>query len=75
MCRILWDRIMTGIYYVNINLLSDDTDLGSVVNAKSLENMEGIVSRTINSGAELLTGGERAYSKGYFFRPTIFIIE
>lgn len=52
--------------------LSDDTDLGPVVNAKSLENMEGIVSRTIKSGAELLTGGERANSKGYFFRPTIF---
>ena len=52
--------------------LSDDTDLGPVVNAKSLENMEGIVSRTIKSGAELLTGGERTNSKGYFFRPTIF---
>lgn len=52
--------------------LSDDTDIGPVVNAKSLENMEGIVSRTIKSGAELLTGGERADDKGYFFRPTIF---
>jgi acyl-CoA reductase-like NAD-dependent aldehyde dehydrogenase len=52
--------------------LSDDTDLGPVVNAKSLENMEGIVKRTIKSGAELLTGGERTNSKGYFFRPTIF---
>jgi acyl-CoA reductase-like NAD-dependent aldehyde dehydrogenase len=52
--------------------LSDDTDLGPVVNAKSLENMEGIVDRTIKSGAELLTGGERANSNGYFFRPTIF---
>src|ERR687897_1558375 len=52
--------------------LSDDTDIGPVVNAKSLDNMEGIVSRTIKSGAELLTGGQRANSKGYFFRPTIF---
>jgi acyl-CoA reductase-like NAD-dependent aldehyde dehydrogenase len=54
------------------NPLSDDTDLGPVVNAKSLENMEGVVDRTIKSGAELLTGGERANSIGYFFRPTIF---
>jgi acyl-CoA reductase-like NAD-dependent aldehyde dehydrogenase len=52
--------------------LSDDTDLGPVVNAKSLDNMEGVVDRTIKSGAELLTGGERANSIGYFFRPTIF---
>jgi acyl-CoA reductase-like NAD-dependent aldehyde dehydrogenase len=52
--------------------LSDETDLGPVVNAKSLENMEGIVDRTTKSGAELLSGGERANSTGYFFRPTIF---
>jgi acyl-CoA reductase-like NAD-dependent aldehyde dehydrogenase len=52
--------------------LSDETDLGPVVNSKSLENMEEIVDRTIKSGAELLTGGERANSPGYFLRPTIF---
>jgi acyl-CoA reductase-like NAD-dependent aldehyde dehydrogenase len=34
--------------------------------------MEGIVDRTIKSGAELLTGGERVNSPGYFLRPTIF---
>src|ERR671926_865299 len=53
------------------NPLEDDTDLGPVVSAKSLENMEGIVNRTIKEGAELLTGGERANSKGYFFAPSI----
>jgi acyl-CoA reductase-like NAD-dependent aldehyde dehydrogenase len=44
------------------------------VNNKALENMEGIVNRTIKSGAELLSGGERMMinNKGYFFRPTIF---
>jgi acyl-CoA reductase-like NAD-dependent aldehyde dehydrogenase len=51
--------------------LLDDTDIGPVVNSKSLENMEGIVNRTIKEGAELLTGGERANNKGYFYRPTI----
>ncbi|MFL6403790.1 MAG: aldehyde dehydrogenase family protein, partial [Nitrososphaeraceae archaeon] len=53
--------------------LSDNTDIGPVVNAKSLENMEGIVNRTIKEGAELLIGGgERMKDKGYFFSPTIF---
>jgi acyl-CoA reductase-like NAD-dependent aldehyde dehydrogenase len=51
--------------------LSDDTDIGPVVSAKSLENMEGIVNRTLKEGAELLTGGERIKNKGYFFSPTI----
>jgi acyl-CoA reductase-like NAD-dependent aldehyde dehydrogenase len=52
--------------------LSDDTDIGPVVNAKSLENMEGIVNRTLKEGAELLTGGERMKDKRYYFSPTIF---
>ncbi|HZC20180.1 MAG TPA: aldehyde dehydrogenase family protein, partial [Nitrososphaeraceae archaeon] len=52
--------------------LSDDTDIGPLVNAKSLENMQGIVNRTVKEGAELLTGGgERIKNKGYFFAPTI----
>ena len=33
--------------------LADNTDLGPLVNAKSLENMEGIVKRSIKEGAEL----------------------
>jgi acyl-CoA reductase-like NAD-dependent aldehyde dehydrogenase len=54
------------------NPLEDDTDLGPVVNAKSLENMEGITKRSAKEGAELLTGGERIEGrKGYFYRPTI----
>jgi acyl-CoA reductase-like NAD-dependent aldehyde dehydrogenase len=52
--------------------LSEETDVGPLVNAKSLENMEGIVNRTAKTGAELLTGGERINGKGYFFKPTIF---
>ena len=52
--------------------LSDDTDIGPLVNAKSLENMQGIVNRTVKEGSELLTGGgERIKNKGYFFAPTI----
>ena len=51
--------------------LADDTDLGPLVNSKSLENMEGIVKRSIKEGAKLLTGGERIERKGYFYRPTI----
>jgi acyl-CoA reductase-like NAD-dependent aldehyde dehydrogenase len=52
--------------------LSEESDVGPLVNAKSLENMEGIVNRTIKSGGELLTGGKRINGKGYFFKPTIF---
>ena len=52
--------------------LSEETDVGPLVNAKSFENMEGIVNMTMKSGAELLTGGKGLNGKGYFFKPTIF---
>ena len=39
--------------------LSDETDIGPLVNAKSLENMERIVNKTVKEdGAELLLGGQ-----------------
>jgi len=52
--------------------LSDETDIGPVVNAKSLENMEKIVIKTLQEGADLLIGGQRTTDKGYFFSSTIF---
>jgi acyl-CoA reductase-like NAD-dependent aldehyde dehydrogenase len=51
--------------------LSDDTDVGPLVNSQSLENIEGIVTDAIEAGAEALTGGERKGDKGYFYSPTI----
>lgn len=54
--------------------LSEDTDIGPLVNADALQNIEGIVQRSIKEGAELLAGGERILGKenrGYFFKPTI----
>ena len=42
------------------------------MNAKSLENMQGIVNRSVKEGAVLLTGGGRMKDKGYFFSPTVF---
>ena len=53
------------------NPLLEDTDMGPVVNAKSLENIDRIVKASIKEGAELLTGGEQVKDKGYFYRPTI----
>lgn len=51
--------------------LSDDTDVGPLVNSTSLENIEEVVTDAIEAGAEALTGGERKGDKGYFYSPTI----
>ena len=51
--------------------LLDDTDIGPLVNFKSLKNMESQVAESVKDGAKLLTGGERVQSKGFFYPPTV----
>ena len=51
--------------------LSDDTDIGPLVNANSLSNMESLVARSARQGAEVVTGGQRTNNTGFFYRPTI----
>jgi len=51
--------------------LLDDTDIGPLVNSKSLNNIETLVSKSVKEGAEVATGGERSNSNGFFYRPTI----
>ena len=51
--------------------LSEDTDLGPVVNASGLKTIDSQVKDSVKEGAEILTGGEQIGSKGYFYKPTI----
>lgn len=51
--------------------LSEDTDIGPLVNANSLSNIESLVAKSVRQGAEVMTGGERTNSRGFFYRPTI----
>jgi acyl-CoA reductase-like NAD-dependent aldehyde dehydrogenase len=51
--------------------LSDDTDIGPLVSINSLKNMESLIAESVRDGAELLTGGERLNSKGFFYPPTV----
>ena len=51
--------------------LSEDTDLGPLVNASGLKTIDSQVKDSVKEGAEILTGGEQIRSKGYFYKPTI----
>ncbi|MGA9151811.1 MAG: aldehyde dehydrogenase family protein, partial [Candidatus Nitrosopolaris sp.] len=51
--------------------LSEDTDLGPLVNASGLKTIDSQVKDSVKEGAEILTGGERIGSKGFFYKPTI----
>jgi acyl-CoA reductase-like NAD-dependent aldehyde dehydrogenase len=51
--------------------LSEETTMGPLSSSEGLENIDQIVKDAIDKGAELLTGGEKINSKGYFYKPTI----
>ena len=51
--------------------LSENTDLGPIVNASILKTIDSQVKDSVKEGAEILTGGEQIGSKGYFYKPTI----
>jgi acyl-CoA reductase-like NAD-dependent aldehyde dehydrogenase len=44
--------------------MSDDTDIGPLVNAEGLNKIDSIVKDVVKEGAEVLTGGERIKSSG-----------
>jgi aldehyde dehydrogenase (NAD+) len=54
----------------------EDTDVGPVINRRSLEKIHSYTEIGKDEGAKLLTGGEVAgdgdLGKGFFYRPTIF---
>jgi aldehyde dehydrogenase (NAD+)/betaine-aldehyde dehydrogenase len=52
--------------------LDHDTQLGPLVSAEHLSQVDGHVQRAVASGAQLVTGGHRADREGYFYQPTVF---
>jgi succinate-semialdehyde dehydrogenase/glutarate-semialdehyde dehydrogenase/succinyl-CoA reductase len=51
--------------------LSDDTDIGPLVNTGGLKKIDSQVKESVKEGAEILTGGEQIGKKGYFYGPTV----
>ena len=51
--------------------MSEETDIGPLVNSNGLKTIEEQVSDAVEKGAELLTGGNRIGDKGFFYEPTI----
>ncbi len=66
------EKFVKGVEKLRVgDPLLDTTDLGPLSSKESLESIESIVGESIKEGGELLTGGERVGSKGYFYKPTI----
>jgi succinate-semialdehyde dehydrogenase/glutarate-semialdehyde dehydrogenase/succinyl-CoA reductase len=59
------EKIMVG------DPLSEDTDMGPLVNSKALEKIDSQVKDSIKEGAVLLTGGKQIKRRGNFYEPTV----
>jgi acyl-CoA reductase-like NAD-dependent aldehyde dehydrogenase len=51
--------------------LSDNTDIGPLVNANAIKKIDSQVKEAVREGAEVLVGGEQIGKKGYFYKPTV----
>ncbi|MGC1134069.1 MAG: NAD-dependent succinate-semialdehyde dehydrogenase [Nitrososphaeraceae archaeon] len=51
--------------------LSDNTDIGPLVNANAIKKIDFQVKEAVREGAEVLVGGEQIGNKGYFYKPTV----
>ena len=51
--------------------MSMETDIGPISSKEALETISGIVEDAKEKGAEILLGGTKIDSKGFFYKPTI----
>lgn len=51
--------------------LQEDTQIGPLVDEKSLEEIDEQVQDSVKQGAELITGGKRVGDRGTYYAPTI----
>jgi acyl-CoA reductase-like NAD-dependent aldehyde dehydrogenase len=55
--------------------LDPSTQLGAIISQRQLEKIEGLVSRSIESGVTVVTGARRASAKGcergFYYEPTV----
>ena len=48
-----------------------DTAVGPVISAEQQERVAGMVSRAVEAGAEVVTGGSKLDRPGFFYQPTV----
>ena len=51
----------------------DDNQVGPLITADALDNVESLVTEAVEDGARVLTGGSRVSGAGYFMQPTVLV--
>ncbi len=75
--KVIYDRVLQGIvdFAENIRVgpgMSPDTEMGPLISARQLDRVSHHIDSGRNEGAELVTGGKRIGTQGYFLEPTVF---
>ena len=52
--------------------LDPECNMGPLVSQEQLDRVLGYIEKGRSEGGTVVTGGERAYNKGYFVKPTVF---
>jgi len=66
-------KAMSEVTYGN-PLTDEDITMGPLSNEAGLKNVEDMVKRAVENGAEILTGGKRGNTeKGYYYEPTVLV--
>ncbi len=72
----VFDRVVEGVVERAKTLkvgpgLQPDTQMGPLISQKQLDRVSGYVHSGLEQGAEVVVGGKRMESKGYFMQPTV----
>lgn len=75
--RGIYDRVIDGVSRIARSLklgngLDPATQLGPIISTRQMERILAYVDAGIRDGAELVVGGARVGTQGYFVAPTVF---
>jgi phenylacetaldehyde dehydrogenase len=75
--RSIYEPLIEGLSGVARSLkvgsgLEAETQIGPLISERQLDRVDGLIRDGVASGAELVAGGKRVGSEGYFVQPTVF---
>lgn len=53
----------------------ENPDMGPLVSAKAVENVDQFVKSCLQQGGKLLTGGHKLEGKGFYYAPTVIVMD
>ena len=73
----IFDNVVEGLAGVASSFklgsgLDPNNNMGPLVSQEQLDRVLGYIEKGRSEGGTIVTGGERAFNKGYFVKPTVF---